>query len=197
MSMTGSGGEENCVEPSSNTEVAVGRDDPRYSSAATEVTEYQFSPLLRILSSKEIAPTILEYEKALLVMKEHDYAKGPERPEILKLSSLLEEPCEIMKGGEQLVDSLADINVLLNVRKDLLQFRESVSKRDENLVSSHQREVIGMQIDLIREQQEQLHDKDKELNTVRKDKEQVCKQLITACMHFLPWSNLGDFPALL
>lgn len=175
MSMRGPGGEETCLEPS-NVEVSVSEETSCHSTLPGTAHEYEVSPLLRIFTSKEVVPKILEYEKAVLVMKEHDYAKAAERPEVLKLSSLLAESptlSEDVRQAAQPVDSMADLNVLLNIRKDLLRFRESVSKREDGLVSNHLREVVGMQIELIREQQEQLHDKDKELNTARKDKEQV------------------------
>lgn len=174
MSMRGSGGEENSLDTSSGVEVRVTEDVSRHSTSPVPTVTAQkcfVSPLLRIFSSKEVVPRILEYEKALLVMKEHDYAKAPERPEVLKLSSLLIDPPLLRKDSRQSVDAMADMNTLMNTRKDLLQFRESSSK--DSVVSSHLRDMVGMQIELIREQQEQLHAKDKELNTVRKDKEQV------------------------
>ena len=177
MSMRGSANEENCTESSSKP---VAENDSRHSIAClspSTSTKYAMSPLLRIFSSKEVVPVALEYEKALLVMKEHDYAKSPDRSEILKLSSLLGEPfqsCQEQREEVQPVEAAAsDVNTLLSTRKDLLLLRGSLSKREDNFVSNNLRAVVSMQIDLIREQQEQLHCKDKELNTVRKDKEQV------------------------
>lgn len=177
MSMTGSGGEENSLEPSSSafSDGASSHISPVISGGTPKCA---MSPLLRIFSSKEVVPKILDYEKALLVMKEHDYAKAVERSAVLKLSSLLPEPLPLCEDAEQTLrplDSIADIDTLLNTRKDLLLVRESATNKADNVVSSHLREVVGMQIELIREQQEQLHGKDKELNTVRKDKEQVKK----------------------
>ena len=176
--MTGSGGEENRLEPSSGTfcDGAPRQISPVIPGTAPECA---MTPLLRIFSSKEVVPKILDYEKALLVMKEHDYAKAPERPEILKLSSLLTEPPPLCEDAEQELrplDSITDIDTLLNTRKDLLMVRGSAAVKEDSVVSNHLREVVGMQIELIREQQEQLHGKDKELNTVRKDKEQVGKE---------------------
>lgn len=172
MSMTGSGGEENRLEPSSGV---FSEGDACQISTGT-ASRCAVSPLLRIFSSEGVVPNILDYERALLVMKEHDYAKAAERPEILKLSSLLTEPpplCEDAEQEMQPLDSITDVNTLLSTRKDLLLVRESVSRKEDAVVSNHLHQVVGMQIELIREQQEQLHDKDKELNTVRKDKEQV------------------------
>lgn len=180
MSMTGSEGEENCLEPSSGVfSEGVSRQISPVATGATP--KCTVSPLLRIFSSKEVVPKILDYEKALLVMKEHDYSKAADRAEILKLSSLLTEPLPLCVDGEEMgkpLDSIADLNTLLNTRKDLLLVRESASKKEDSVVSNHLHEVVSMQIELIREQQEQLHDKDKELNTVRKDKEQVGKLLL-------------------
>lgn len=187
MSMRGSGGEENCLDASSGVEVIVTDDVSRHSTSPVPVVTAQkclVSPLLRIFSSKEVVPRILEYEKALLVMKEHDYAKAPERPEVLKLSSLLVEPPLLCEDSR---DAMADVNTLMNTRKDLLQFRESSSK--DSVVSSHLRDMVGMQIELIREQQEQLHAKDKELNTVRKDKEQVKNRHKIPDIWEFPFSN--------
>lgn len=177
MSMTGSGGEENCLEPSSGvfSEGNSRQVSPVPTGAASKCI---VSPLLRIFSSKEVVPKILEYEKAVLVMKEHNYAKAVERPEILKLSSLLTESpllCEDAVQEAQPLDSITDINTLLSTRKDLLLVRESVSRKEDRVVSNHLHQVVGVQIELLREQQEQLHDRDKELSTVRKDKEQVRK----------------------
>lgn len=175
MSMRGSGGEENCPKPPSGAEVRVSDEASRSSppAATTAAQRCEVSPLLGVFTSKEIVPRILEYEKALLVMKEHDYAKAGERQEVLKLSSLLAEMAPPLEESREPADPLADINTLLNSRKELLLFRQSLGKREDSLVSDHLREVVGMQIELIREQQEQLHVKDKELSTVRKDKEQV------------------------
>lgn len=186
--MAGSGDEESCLEPPSGvvTRGVSGATSPLPSPAVT-TPKRALSPLLRIFSSKEIVPRILDYEKALLVMKEHDYAKSAERPGVLKLSSLLIEPPPLCEDSERRkLDSVAqvDLNTLLSTRKDLLLLRESVSKKEDSVVSNHLREVVGMQIELIREQQEQLHNKDKELNTVRKDKEQVSQ----------PVQSLGTSP---
>lgn len=176
MSMRVPGGEDSCLESSSTVEVRTSEDASPSHTISTH-PRCEASPLLRIFRSKEVVPKILEYEKALLVMKEHDYAKASERPEIIKLSSLLNE-CPLLcedsrQPTTQPVDPMADLNTLLSTRKELVLFRDSLGKREDSVLPNHCREVIGMQIELIREQQEQLQDKDKELNTARKDKEQV------------------------
>ena len=203
--MRGSGGEENCPAPPTGAEVSVPGETSRHSaSPATDMTTIrcEVSPLLSVFTSKEIVPTILEYEKAVLVMKEHDYAKAGERPEVLKLSSLLTEMPPTREESKEPVDPLGDINTLLNSRKELLQFRKQFGKREDSAVSDHLREVVGMQIELIREQQEQLHEKDKELSTVRKDKEQVrglmnSKSWAMGHMHFGAHKVIHPFPAFL
>ena len=147
------------------------------------------SPLTSLLVCREVAPRILEHEKALLVIKEHDYAKVPDRPELLQLASL----CMSEEGNFALLGSGEDNSLplngpsnstrtrkamkdlLLNCHSDVMRHRESLlnRKQDENSLSSHFREVVSLQVALIREQQEQLYEKDKELSTVRKEKEQV------------------------
>lgn len=176
MSMKGPAGEETLTATCPKVEAKSTGDDSCQSAspyAAATAIKYEPTPLLRIFSSREIVPKILEYEKALLVMKEHDYAKSEDRPGILKLSSLLSVPPLPSEEPKEDAQAMDCVSTLLSTRKDLLQCRENMFERERNLISNHQREMIGMQIELIREQQEQLHDKDKELNTVRKDKEQV------------------------
>lgn len=158
------------------------------------------SPLLGLLACRELMPQVLEHERALLVMKEHDYAKAPHRPEILQLAYSLEEPWSTengemapvaaereeeeegdrredeteRKGGEGTdVSSSSTTSTLLNCRNDLLKLRESVGSLCEPVVTNHFREVVGLQVALLRDQQEQLYHKDNELNAIRKEKEQV------------------------
>lgn len=183
MSMRGPGGEENSAEGPSKVDLSVGREVVCSSGHSTSPTtaatacplslKCKVSPLLSIFSSKEIVPRVLEYEKAILVMKEHDYAKRPERAEVLQLSSLLEGlpfAPEEQKESTKLSDP---VSLLLNSSKDIQDFRESLCRKEDGLVTNQLRELVSMHVELIREQQEQLHDKDKLLSTVRKDKEQV------------------------
>ena len=138
---------------------------------------YAASPLLGLLACRELLPPVLEHEKALLVMKEHDYAKAPHRPEILQLSVSLERVREDGEAVEEGEGSCDATRTLLNCRNDLLKLRESLvgEARIEPVVTSHFREVVGLQVALLREQQEQLYHKDSELNAMRKEKEQVRK----------------------
>ena len=145
---------------------------------------YPTSPLLGLLACKELMPQVLEHEKALLVMKEHDYASQPFRPEILQLSYTIQPTSEEGSRGGEVAAATAEHDeeecfganrTLLNCRNDLLKLRASVSASSscEPVVTSHFREVVGLQVALLREQQEQLYLKDKELNNMRKEKEQV------------------------
>lgn len=137
--------------------------------------------IMGLFASRELAPVVLEHEKALLVIKEHDYAKAPERPDILQLSNIheahnisrssLEAPFE----RESCVASPRKPykDVLFNCRSDIARLREKVSHQDDSLVGTHFRNVVSVQVALIREQQEQLHEKDRELGAMRKEKEQL------------------------
>ena len=127
-----------------------------------------FSPMLGVFGHKEVVPSLLEYEKALLVIREHSYAKAPDRPEVLQLSNVHAKDLNGPKEEQE------DINTLLEARTGLLHLRESLSnERSEHSVVCHLRQVVGLQVALVREQQEQLHEKDRELNAVKKEKEQV------------------------
>lgn len=205
MSMRGPGGEENSAEEPS-TVLSVAQEVVCSSGHCTSPTvtaaippnflKCRVSPLLSIFSSKEIVPRILEYEKAILVIKEHDYAKKPERAEVLQLSSIIEGfpfASEGQKGATMLSDP---VSTLMNASKDIQDLRESLCRREDSLVSNQLRELVSIHIELIREQQEQLHDKDKELSTVRKDKEQVSFVLFLYifCRNAYAAAQEGDSP---
>ena len=190
MSMRVSGGEESvAVSPGVPEEKAcklvssVSSGEPEACLGAgmpDVVSHYPNSPLLGLLACRELLPQVLEHEKALLVMKEHDYAKAPHRAEVLQLSFSIETAredggatVEGEEGGEGDSTGLTNGSALLNCRNDLLKLRESMNSRCEPVVTSHFREVVGLQVALLREQQEQLFHKDGELNAIRKEKEQV------------------------
>ncbi len=164
MSMTGSQDEE---DPTSEPEKLTNE----ASKATVSLKPFSLdlnrclSPMLGLLGSKELVPSILEYEKVMLVVKEHSYAKEPDRADVLQLSNI---------HSKDLSTQEEDANSLLNARTDLLQLRRSIGhERSEPSVVCHLRQVVGLQVALIREQQEQLHDKDREMNAVKKEKEQV------------------------
>ena len=198
MSMRVSGGEENAAKSPGVADQKACKpnlaQDPFPGMPVPEETiqYYPTSPLLGLLACKELMPQVLEHERALLVMKEHDYASQPFRPEILQLSYTIQPTseegnrggeaatatCTAEDSGERVEEECFGANrTLLNCRNDLLKLRASVSASSscEPVVTSHFREVVGLQVALLREQQEQLYRKDNELNAMRKDKEQVRK----------------------
>lgn len=148
-------------------------------SAPLESTRCNSSPLLRIFASKEIVPKVLEYEKAILVMKEHDYAKKRDRAEVIQLSGLLENLADTPQESTSVTEEVSDpVSIIMSLRKEIHDFRDSLAKNEDGLITSQLRDLVSMHVELIREQQEQLQDKDKELSTVRKDKEQVTLTIV-------------------
>ena len=189
MSMRVSGGEENAgkspgVADQKACEPSLTEPFPGMPVPEDTAQYYPTSPLLGLLACRELMPQVLEHERALLVMKEHDYAKSPHRAEILQLSYSIQPTSEdgsrgeaATEGGEQEGECFGANRTLLNCRNDLLKLRGSVSASCEPVVTSHFREVVGLQVALLREQQEQLYHKDNELNAMRKEKEQVGRAL--------------------
>ena len=133
------------------------------------------SPLTTFLTRRELVPFVLELEKSLLVSREHDYAKAPDRLAILQATTLLERKTEgAVNGGEARTTSRAELcDELLNCRGELGRLRRSAPRSEENATCRHLRAVVGVQAALIREQQEQLYCKDRELASIRKDRDQV------------------------
>jgi hypothetical protein len=178
MSMRGSAGEENGVRDGEKTVPkpyrSVTRKEPDYSARYSAIS----SPWTSLL---EIAPTIYEHEKALLVMKEHDYAKAPTHSPLLHFIANCQSPQQNNDTLSVNPDNVGLHNpsqrtvkdLLLNCRRDLLSTRQQLTHADPNSVTEHLRELVTLQVMLIHEQQEQLHGKDKELASVRKEKEQV------------------------
>lgn len=139
------------------------------------------SPLTTFLTRSELVPFVLELEKSLLVSKEHNYAKAPDRVAVLQATTLLErrseaDICHQEGGGEAKTGSsrAEQCGELLNCCGQLGRVRRSVLLcSDESATSRHLRAVVGLQAALIREQQEQLYSKDRELASIRKDRDQV------------------------
>ena len=181
MSMTGSGGEEtsaNSSEKPDREACTVDANDGVQSinESCSSTLNKCLSPILGLFGRREFVPLLLEHERALLVIKEHDYAKTPDRPEVLQLSSIHTTDLGNRNGDIASMAPNKDAKTLLNARTDLLLLRESFNhERNELSVVGHLRQVVGLQVALIREQQEQLHEKDKDLSAVRKEKEQVCQ----------------------
>lgn len=150
------------------------------------------SSLASLLLCTEAAPSIMEHEKAILVAKEHDYARRPSDYGLMQLTPLIlqqmddgsalaaddvMENCRASRNGQSSEtrrqvkslckkDLLACQQMLLSARRDLL--RES----DEG-VPGHLREMVVLQASLINTLQEQLHVREVELTSVRREKEQV------------------------
>lgn len=179
MSMRGSGSEENATEKPEKTEekaCAALESFEEPCKGVTDDCQLHAPSLLGFLSSKELVPRILEHERTFLVIKEHDYAKAPDRPEILQLSNLCAadtSATEVENGALPFMKEASD--ALLNCRNDILRLRQSLVQDEGPAVTRHLRDVVGLQVALIREQQEQLYEKDRELNSVRKEKEQVSR----------------------
>ena len=160
------------------------------------------SPLTTFLTRSELVPYVLELEKSLLVSKEHDYAKAPDRAAILQATTVLERKAEATNEDEN--DRTAPeagcgssdsrptpYHDLLNCCGELARLRCSLLHSDENVTSRHLREVVGLQASLVREQQEQLYCKDRELASIRKDRDQVSSYLwVPGGFEILKWSAL-------
>lgn len=135
------------------------------------------SPITTFLSRSDFVPFILELEKSLLVSKEHDYAKAPDRVAILQATTVFERTTESTSdsyGPRTDAGARAEaFDELLNCCGELAQLRSGLLRNGENVTSRHLREVVGLQAALVREQQEQLYCKDRELASVRKERDQV------------------------
>ena len=148
---------------------------------ATGITPYP-SPLSTFLTRSELVPFVLELEKSLLVSREHDYAKAPDRLAVLQATALLERRSDGAithnsgSGVEATTESsrAEQCEELLNCCGELGRLRRSALLcSDENATSRHLRAVVGLQASLIREQQEQIYTKDRELASIRRDRDQV------------------------
>ena len=136
------------------------------------------SPLATFLTRSELVPFILELEKSLLVVREHDYAKATDRVAVLQATTLLERKTE---AATTLEDEARQERgpegprgeQLLNCTGELARLRRSVLRSDESAATQHLRGLVGLQAALIREQQDQLYCKDRELASIRKDRDQV------------------------
>lgn len=171
------------------------------SATATEpsaVAETPFSPLLSLLTCKETVPSLLECEKAVLVTREHDYDRVPERSELTQLTPTIlriatEADAErAMQASEGLTASTSNSlesrrrphkklakptpslkDALLDCHQMLLSTRQKLLQPSETSVPGHLREMVGLQASLIYDLQEQLHARDVELGFVRREKDQV------------------------
>ena len=177
MSMTGPDNLEAASEPVSNDGKRLLSPGQSEEAAVCSSTVPFPSSLTTFLSRSDFVPFVLELEKSLLVSKEHDYAKAPDRVAVLQATTVLERTAESTTNScGQRTDAGAraePLNELLNCCGELARLRSGLLRSDENVTSRHLREVVSLQAALVREQQEQLYSKDRELATVRKDRDQV------------------------
>lgn len=178
MSMRGSTGEENEVRDGDKTVPKPCRPATRKESDYSTRYLVTSSPWTSLL---EVAPSIYQHEKALLVMREHDYAKASNDSPLLHFVANCQSPQQDNDTssvnpdhvGKQYPNQRTVKDMLLNCRRDLLNTRQQLARKDSSSVTEHLRELVALQVMLIHEQQEQLYGKDKELASVRKEKEQV------------------------
>lgn len=165
------------------------------STEPTAAAEIPFSPLLSLLTSRECVPGLLECEKAVLVTKEHDYDRVPERCELAQLTPTVlrnttepdvERAVQALERATGNMSSAPDTrrrsqrrqessvkNALLDCQQMLLSTRQKLLQPDNDSVSGHLRQLVGLQASVIHDLQDRLHSRDVELGTVRRDKEQV------------------------
>ena len=185
MSMPGPDTLEAAPGPAKNTREELISPDRSEEAVACLNTAPIPSPLTAFLTRNELVPFILELEKSLLVSKEHDYAKAPDRTAIFQATTILERKAETTDARgrtETTCGSRAPpYDELLNCCGMLAKLRCSLLRDDDEVTSRHLREVVSLQAALVREQQEQLYCKDRELASIRKDRDQVnqkCKSLL-------------------
>ena len=174
MSMRGLGAREEAIEASG----CLGRsDEPRPPEVRAVDCSRLYGPSwAALLARGEAAPMVTEYEKALLVLKEHDYAKMPERFHLMQLSEVCtsrENKNSTSAACTQVDKSL--MSALVGFRSELLGLREELLGTEEsNSEVGYLRNIVTIQAALIKEQQEQLYEKDREVHSVRREREQVC-----------------------
>ena len=166
-----------------------GSETPEETSAKEVVAReaVSCSSLASLLLCSEAAPSIMEHEKALLIAKEHDYAKTPNDYGLVQLTPLIlqqieKENCEAenFQAPRNEQNSEARRKVRSLVKKELLEChqtllsgRRELLRESETGIPGHLRELVAMQASLINTLQEQLHVREVELSTVRREKEQV------------------------
>jgi male-specific lethal 1 len=121
-------------------------------------------PLATLLICREAKPTIMEYEKAILVMKEHNYAQAPELSEMAPFLGRLncannEVPLAPSDG--------------CHLHQLLLKNRNEELYGTGDGISSYLKTMVSLQATLIHELQEQNYIQDIESNTIRREKEQL------------------------
>ena len=145
-------------------------------SAPVPVATAGSSSLAALVSCREASGEIMEYEKAVLVTKEHDYVKGPELTQLaplLKSAWPAKEEASTSDVGRKRPRKGSQKAELLSVINSLSLARESLLSNESGEASSHLTSMVSLQATLIHELQEQLHVREVETNTVRREKEQV------------------------
>ncbi len=132
-------------------------------------TKSSLPTLAAILACREASPGIMEHEKTILVMKEHDYAKTPDMTQLAPLFRLLTEEAVTSDNRKSFRKGSAE---LFNVRQTLSHVRTSLLK-DDGAVSNHLNKMVSLQSTLIHELQEQVFYKGLETTTIKREKEQV------------------------
>ena len=137
-------------------------------------TKSSLPTLAAILACREASPGIMEHEKTILVMKEHDYAKTPDMSQLAPLFRLLTE--EAVTNDTKRTNKKAfrkGSSDLFDVRQTLAEVRTTLLK-DDGPMSSHLNKMVSLQATLIHELQEQVFYKGLETTTIKREKEQVC-----------------------
>ena len=135
--------------------------------------------LAAILACRDASSGMMEHEKTILVMKEHDYAKTPDMAQLAPLLHFLSEdglPSE--EGVSKLTAEKGNKKAfmkrpeLLNVKMALSEARTRLLQEDSGL-STHLNKIVSLQATLIHQLQDQVFFKDLEMNTIKREKEQV------------------------
>ena len=151
--------------------------------ASVPVATAGSSSLAALVSCREVSGEMMEYEKAVLVTKEHDYVKGPELTQLaplLKSAWPAREEVSTDDVGKKKPGKQSQKVELLSVINSLSLARENLLSDENGGASSHLASMVSLQATLIHELQEQLHVREVETNTVRREKEQVCTH---SCAH--------------
>ena len=124
--------------------------------------------LAALLLCREYVPSVMEYEKAVLVMKEHDYAKVPEFTQLTPLLRHLTTSGEPSPSARE-----SQPEALTSVQDTISLYRSETLLGLDNGVSPYLKTMVSLQATLIHELQEQSYIREIETNTVRREKEQV------------------------
>ncbi len=128
--------------------------------------------LAAILAYREASPRIMEHEKAILVMKEHDYAKTPDMSQLAPLFHLLTGQAGGNDARPRRSKPLRKGSGVFNVRQALADVRMKLLN-EGGAVSDHLTRMVSLQATLIHQLQEQVFFKGLETTTIKREKEQV------------------------